>query len=84
MATDARAAVVPEATGLEAGTKSNPLLPLAVVGKRIGQSTKTVRRLLQREEFPNVQWSGGKLCVPEQDVLSYLRRQRARAVRLAQ
>lgn len=66
----------------EPGSKANPLLPLATVGKRIGQSKKSVQRLLRRGAFPNVQWSGGKLCVPEQDVLAYLRQQRERPVTL--
>jgi predicted site-specific integrase-resolvase len=66
----------------EPGTRSNPALDLATVARRIGQSKKSVRRLLRRGEFPNVQWSGGKLVVPEQDVLAYLRRQRAKPVTL--
>lgn len=66
----------------EPGSKANPLLPLATVGKRIGQSKTSVRRLLRRGAFPNAQWSGGKLAVPEQDVLAYLRQQRARPVTL--
>jgi predicted DNA-binding transcriptional regulator AlpA len=67
-----------EARTTEPGTKANPLLPLSTVARRIGHSKRSVRRLLREGAFPGAQRVGAKLCVPELEVLAFLRRERER------
>lgn len=58
----------------EPGTRENPLVPLDVAAQRMACSVKTVRRLIYRGVFPGAQrGASGRLCVPELEVLSYLR-----------
>ncbi|ACL65484.1 DNA binding domain protein, excisionase family [Anaeromyxobacter dehalogenans 2CP-1] len=65
----------------EPGTKG-PLLPMAAVARRLGVSKKTVARRIRAGELLGGQRVGGKVCLPEAEVLAYLRRERERSLSL--
>lgn len=64
-----------------AGPAGERLLSVAHVARRLGVSTKTVRRKIREGEFPRWQKLWGMVRIPEGDVSALLERERAGVAR---
>lgn len=56
----------------EPGTRLNVMVSIATAAKRLGVSTKTIRRRIACGHFPRVYRVGSMIRIPESDVLALL------------
>jgi excisionase family DNA binding protein len=68
-------------SGRTSGVGGERLLSVAHVARRLGVSTKTVRRKISAGEFPRWQKLWGMVRVPEGDVQAVVDRERKAAAR---